>query len=278
LLLGACGGAGAPSRPEPEGAPGRVVALAPNLTEIVFALGLGDRVVGVSDYTSWPPEARQLPRLGGLVDPNLERLLALDPDLTLLLPSQEEVAVLLAGLGIATLTVEIETVDDLERAVAAVAEGLGDPEAGWELAAALRRELAPRPVAGAPATAVVLNRIPGRAEGVLVAGPNTYFDDLLGRLGAANAFADAPLRYPQVGTEEILARAPGAILELRAEPPSEALRSRLVADWRRFPGLPAAARGQVHVFGGDWALALGPRLPMLYRRMEAALRAAAEVV
>lgn len=275
-LLLACGSGAAPGGEPAAGvAPARVVPLAPNLTEIVFALGLGERVVGVSDYASWPPEVRELPRLGGLVDPNLERLLALEPDLVLLLPSQEEVALRLAGLGVATLVVEIETVDDLEAAVATVADRLGARAAGRELAAALARELAPRPIAGAPAAVVVPDRAPGRTEGVVVAGPGTYFHDLLGRLGAENAFADAPLRYPHVGLEEVLARAPGAILEVRPEPPSEALRRRLVADWRRFPALTAVARGQVHVLGGDWALVLGPRLPLLYRRMEEALRSAA---
>jgi len=281
-ILAACGDAAPPSgrsaagspRPEPEAAPERVVALAPNLTEIVFALGLGDLVVGVSDYASWPPEVRELPRLGGLVDPNLEGLLALDPDLVLLLPSQDEVARRLSQVGIETRVVGIETVDDLETAVVAVAEALGDPEAGRELAAELSRELAPRPVAGAPRTAVVLDRISGRIDGVLVAGPGTYFHDLLTRLGAENVFADAPLRYPQVGMEEVLARAPGAILEVRLEPPSDELRRRLLADWRRFPTLPAAARGHVFVLG-DSALVLGPRLPRLYRRLEEVLRTAA---
>lgn len=275
-LLPACG----PAERGPAGAgggpPRRIVALAPNLTEIAFALGMGERVVGVSDYATWPPEVRELPRLGGLVDPNLERLLALEPDLVLLLPSQEEVALRLAGVGVETLVVEIETVADLEAAVAAVAERLGAPAAGRELAATLRRELAPRPLAGAPKTAVVPDRVPGRTEGLIVAGPRTYFDELLGRLGAENAFADAPLRYPQVGVEELLARKPGAILEVRAEPPSEALRRRLIADWRRFPALPAVARGDVYVLGGDWALVLGPRLPILYRRMAEALGRAAE--
>lgn len=284
LLLGlalvgvACGGSDRPGPappPEPPGAPDRLITLAPNLTEIAFALGLGDRVVAVGSYASWPPEVRELPRLGGLVDPNLERTVALEPDLVLLLPSQEDVIRRLGAVGIETLVVSTETLADLEAAVLAVGERCGAGEAARDLAARLRRELAPRPVPGAPETAIVVNRAPGRTEGLLVAGPETWYHELLGRLGADNAFGDAPLRYPQVGVEELVARAPGVLLELRPEPPSEALRRRLTADWERFPSLPAVARGHVFVIGGDWALSLGPRAPRLYRRMEEALRAAA---
>lgn len=276
LALAACGGVEDSRERDPSDPPRRLVTLAPNLTEIAFALGLGDRVVGVGAYAAWPPEVRELPRLGGLVDPDLERLLSLEPDLVVLLPSQAEVVRRLEAVGTETLVLPVETVPDLDAAVLGLGERCGAGEAARALASRLRRELAPRPVPGAPETAVVVNRTPGRTEGLLVAGPRTWYHELLGRLGAPNAFADASLRYPQVGLEELLARAPGAVIELRAEPASDELRRRLVADWARFPNLPAADRGHVFVIGGDWALSLGPRVPRLYREMEAAVRAAAE--
>lgn len=278
-LLGGCGEPAADRPPAkvpeaPAAAPERILTLAPNLTEIAFALGLGERVVGVSDYTSWPPEAEGLPRLGGLFDPNLEGMVALEPDLALLLPSQEEVARHLERVGVETLSVEIETVDDLETAIVAVGRRCGAEAAAEALSTELRRELAPRPIPGAPETVVALDRVPGRTESVLVAGPGTYFHELLARLGAANAFAEAPLRYPQVGMEEVLARAPAVILEVRPGPLSEESRRLLLADWERFPELPAVSRGAVRAVVGDWTMILGPRLPRLYRAMEEALREA----
>ncbi|MFP3941028.1 MAG: helical backbone metal receptor, partial [Thermoanaerobaculia bacterium] len=251
-----------------EPAPERILTLAPNLTEIAFALGLGDRVAGVSEYASWPAEARELPSLGGLFDPNLERAVALEADLAILLPSQDRVARHLERAGVDTLTVELETLDDLEAGIVAIGERCGAAAAGRALVARLRRELAPRPVQGAPETMISVDRPPGRTEGVVVAGPGTHFHELLGRLGAENAFADAPGRYPEIGLEEVLARSPGAVLELRPEPLPEAARERLLADWRRFPEL----RGGARVIAGDWAMVLGPRLPTLYRAMERALR------
>lgn len=286
-LLAGCSGPAAPGGSEgsepgagattaaPHGSPRRLLALAPNLAEIAFALGLGPRVVGVSDYTTWPPAAVKLPRLGGLFDPNVERMVALEPDLALLLPSQEDVAERLRGVGVDTLTVPMESLEDLDRAIVRIARRCGVPTAGEALGARLGKELAPRPVAGAPATVISIDRPPGRTEDLLVAGPGTYLQELLARLGAANAFADAPVRYPQVGMEEVLGRAPGLIVELQPHPLTAAARGRLLADWRRFPTLPAVAAGHLTVISGSETMLIGPRLPDLYRRLERAVREAA---
>lgn len=267
----------APGAPGEDAGPRRILTLAPNLTEIAFAVGLGPRVVGVSDYTSFPPEAAELPHLGGLIDPNLEGMVALEPDLAILLPSQADVAARLETLGVETLTVGIEEIADLERAVAAIAARCGVEAAGRELTARLARELLRRPLPDPPrGVVVVLDRAPGRTESLLVAGPGTFVHELVTHLGATNAFADAPTRYPQVGMEEVLSRAPEAILELRPEPLDDAARRELLADWSRYPELPAVASGRVELIAGDWTLILGPRLPRLYRAIEAALATGAE--
>jgi iron complex transport system substrate-binding protein len=268
--------------------PARLVTLAPSLTETAYALGLGDRVVGVSDYTAWPPEAATKPRLGGLFNPDLERILGLKPDLALLLPSQRDLAAKLGRLGIATLVVPSESLADVERAFVAVGDRCGRREAGRAAAARFRAALAPRPVAhvvvgrgaGSRPLRVFLaaGREPGRMGNILAAGPGTFLDELLTRLGGRNVFADAPARYAQVGLEEIVARAPDAVLELQGDPLPETERRRLLADWRSLPGLSAAAAGHVTILAGDYVLIPGPRLPHLYDEMAAALaRAAADL-
>ena len=272
-LLPGCSGP-AP-RSEPHSESGRILALAPNLAEIAFALGLGPRVVGVSRYTTWPPAAAKLPRVGGLFDPNVERMVALRPDLALLLPSQEDVAERLRSVGVDTLTVPLESLEDLDRAVRSIAGRCAVPEAGEALAGRLHTELAPRPIPGAPRTVISIDRPAGRTENLRVAGPGTYLQELLERLGAKNAFVDAPVRYPQVGMEEVLARAPGLIVELQPKALDDSARRSLLADWRRFPTIPAVAAGHLTVISGPETLVIGPRLPELYRRLEQAVREAA---
>jgi iron complex transport system substrate-binding protein len=255
--------------------PRRIVSLAPSLTETLFALGLGGRVVGVDDYSIWPAAATAKARIGGLFNPNLEKIVSLRPDLAVLLPSEHDVAAKLRGLGVDSLIVPGETLADVERSFVAIARRCGVAPAGERLAAAWRAELAPRPVPGALTVMLSVGRQPGRLTGILAAARGTFLDELLARLGGVNVFADAATRYPQIGLEEVVARAPQVILELRSDPAPPALAAALVHDWRQLPTLPALREGRIFVIAGDYVLVPGPRLPLLYRAMREALLAAA---
>jgi len=273
-----CGRSGAPppGRAGPGvAAPRRIVSLAPSLTETLFALGLSGRVVGVDDYSVWPPEVAGKARLGGLFNPNLEKMVSLRPDLAVLLPSEHDVAAKLQGLGIPSLIVATESLADVERSFLAIARRCGVTPAGERLAASFRAGLAPRPVAGAPRVMLSVGRQPGRLTGMLAAAGGTFLDELLGRLGGVNVFAGAATRYPQVGMEEVVARAPQVILELRSEAAPPPVVAVLVDDWRQLPTVPAVGDGRIAVIAGDYVLVPGPRLPRLYRRMREALLARA---
>lgn len=264
LVLGAC---------RPEAAPAdrtdarRILTLAPNLAEFVFVLGHGARVVGVSDYTAWPPEASKLPRVGGLFNPNFEAMVALQPDLALLLPSEADIGERLRRVGVETLTLEVESLADVARTFRTVGARLGDTAGGEGRAAAFEAALAPRKLSAAPRVLIVVGREPGRLGKLYVAGPGTVYDEMLTRLGAHNVFADALPRYPEVGFEEILSRRPELVLELRADALSAAQKAELLADWQAFPSLPAVAAGRVQVIAADYALMPGPRLGQLYDRL-----------
>ena len=252
----------------------RIVSLAPSITETVFALGLGDRVVGVDDYSTWPAETASLPSLGGLFDPNLEAIAALEPDLAIVLPSQSDLGERLVELGIDVLEVPSDTLDDVEGAATAIAERCGVAEAGRKLVDRLHRELAPAPLRAPPTTALVVGRRPGQLATVLVAAPGTYFDELLTRLGAVNVFADAEQPYPQVGLESFVGRRPKALVELQGEPLNPYQRQRLRTDWLAAPGIDLAD-ACVTVIDGYEVLTPGPRLAEVYRRLRTALEACA---
>ena len=208
LSPAAAGAAAAQAATATVPSPRRIVVIAPSAAELVWALGLGDRVVGVGDYVAWPPEARALPKLGGLLDPRLETAAALRPDLAVLLPSQRELGERLAALGVPVLEVPHESLADVERAAQAIAARAGVPEAGRRFAARWRRELAPAPLPRRAGVVVVVTREPGALGRPLVAGPGSFLDELVTRLGLRNVFADAPIAWPQVALEEILGGAP----------------------------------------------------------------------
>jgi iron complex transport system substrate-binding protein len=249
----------------------RVIALAPNLSETLFALGLGGRVVGVGDYSTFPPEVKELPKLGGLFNPNLEKIVSLKPDLAVLVPSEGDLAQKLKGLGVDSITLSNETLGDIEKSFHRLAERCGVPEAGDRLAAEFREGLKPDPLPGKPKVLLSAGRPVGRLADLVVAGPGTYFEELLARLGAVNAFADAPVRYPEIGMEDVIARAPDVIVEVRAEPVSPEVERQLISDWNALPNIPAVRNRRIVVIDGDYAVVPGPRIPQLYQQMRAAL-------
>jgi iron complex transport system substrate-binding protein len=250
----------------------RIIALTPSLVETLFALGLGDRVVAVGDYTRWPEEAVRKPHVGGLFNPTLERIVSLRPDLAVLLPSEKDLGAKLQPLGADLLIVPDESLADVERSFHTIAERCGVPEAGNRFAAQWRAGLALPPLPGPPLKVMIsVGRPAGRLGEIVVAGRGTYLDELLRRLGAVNVFADSPTLYPQISVEEIVARKPDVILELRADPQTPEQAAALVRDWRPLSEVPAVRNGAVEVIAGTHVLIPGPRIPQFHREMREAL-------
>ena len=192
----------------------------------------------------------------------------------MLLSSERELGERLAALGVPVLEVPHESLADVERAAQAIAARAGVPEAGRRFVARWRRELAPSPLPRRARVVVVVTREPGALGRPLVAGPGSFLDELVRRLGLINVFADAPIAWPQVALEEILGRRPDVIVELQARAPTAAGAEALRRDWDALPQVPAVRDGRIVVLGGDHALVPGPRLPRLYRELRAALAAA----
>ena len=253
------------------GSPERIIAPAPSVTEIVFALGLGEQVVGVGDYARWPPEVDTKARIGGLFDPRFEEIVALEPDLAILLPSEEALASRMGELGVEVLTVPSETLADVETAIGSISARTGREGEAEALLASFRAELEPQPFAGAPRVALTVTRQVGVLTEILVPGGDTFYDELLERLGVINVFGDSALLYPQVGPEQWLDRQPVAIVELQPKPLSEHQSNSLIGDWHALPELNAVRSDCVTVVDGSHTLLPGPRLPQLYREIRAAL-------
>ena len=270
LVVGSAASTGCGNEvPESSSSPQRIIAVAPNVVETLFELGLGERVAAVGDHCEWPPEATEKPRIGGLLDPRLELIAALEPDLAILLPSEQALATALGRLGVEVLVTPVETVQDVEQATAAIAARAGVEGRGTELVERLRRDVAPRPVANGVPVLMVVGREPGNLSDIYAAATGTFLDELLERLDGVNILAQSPLRYPQIGLEEISVRQPRVIVELQPEALSAAIRADLIADWRRdLPG----AEPCVVIIEGDHVLVPGPRIGTLYRDLADALK------
>ena len=252
--------------------PQRIVAIAPSISEMLFELGFGDRVVGVGDFAKWPPQVEVLPRLGGLFDPRLETVASLQPDLAILLPSEENLGIQLRQLDIDVMTVSTESLEDIEMMAIAIADRLGEPEKGDEFVQRWRMRLQPTVLDRSIRVLMPVARQSGRVADIVLAGPNTFLDELLSLAGAENSMAGAELSYPQVGLEEILSRQPDVVLELQ---PSPGIYDDLVDDWADLGGSDVLTQTCVRVIAGDHVLIPGPRVPRLYDEIREALASCA---
>jgi len=223
----------------------------------------------VGNYTSWPPEALELPKLGGLVDADLEAIVELKPDLLIALPSEGTIATKVAALGVEVLRVDSDNLADVEAAIATIAKRCGVHEAGERFLSQWRQQLEPRTRTGDPPRVLLsIARPAGPPREIFTGGPGSFPHELLVRLGAVNVLGDAAAPYPTVGLEEILARQPEVIIELRTlEPSPDALRR----DWLEFADLPAVRDGRIEIVAGSHTMIPGPRLAQLYAELEAAL-------
>jgi iron complex transport system substrate-binding protein len=243
--------------------PTRIVALAPNLTEILFALGLGDRLVGVTQDSDYPPAVLAKPKVGTFWQPGIEAVIATRPDLvvTLAFEQQNELSQRLTRMGYPCLTVGIERVGDLFRAVTAIGDAAGVPERARELAEQIRTRVRQlhATTAGLPPVKVlwVVQREPLRA-----AGRDTFVNEMIELAGGENALGPTLHQYPPVGAEQVIAAAPDVIIEpAMAEGPLDGQRRQALAYWRRYVNVPAAVNGRIYVIDGDAVSRLGPRLP-----------------
>lgn len=252
LGVAACGQA-PPSRVGPAT---RVVVLAPSLTEIVYGLGQGERVVGVCAQCDHPEAATRVARVGGYLAPSVEEILGVRPDLVLVVPSpgNREAVRALERVGVRVLVSADRTLDDLWSAIASVADALDVPERGREMTERIRGELdAVRTrVAGLPPQRVLL--VVGHRP-LIVAGGGTLQDELLRIAGGVNVAADAGRAFPQVPLELVVAREPEVILD--AAMGTEAGGRELFAS---LSTVPAVRRGRIVPLAPDALFRAGPRV------------------
>jgi iron complex transport system substrate-binding protein len=262
--------------------PERIVCLAPSITEMVFALGGGDRIVAVSDYCAGPAAALSLPRVGGFANPNYERILALRPDMVLTIGEAERLHRFCAARGIPCQSFHIERLADVREGLTTLGELLDRPSDAAAQVARLDTGLAAvhARVAGRRTipTLLVVSRSPGTLRGLMTTNGETFLSELLTIAGGRNCFADGPRRYFTPSQEAIFTAAPEVIVELqpttnhwvaddRQPPMSDAQRRRLLADWRSLPALPAVQKGRLYVVTDQRLLIPGLHLPETAARL-----------
>jgi iron complex transport system substrate-binding protein len=245
----------------------RVVSLAPSVTEAIYALGAGGRLVGACAQCDHPNAARALPRVGGYLAPSVELVLAARPDLVVVVPSpgNREAVRAVERAGISVLVLHDRTLGDLRAGIRTLAAALGTPDAGERLVADVDAglEAVRARVAGVRRERVLL--VVGHRP-LVVAGGATLQDELVTIAGGTNVAADAGTAWPPFSMEMVAARAPDVILD--AAMGSEAGGRALFAD---LAGVPAVDAGRVVPLDPDVVFRAGPRVPEAAAMLAAAI-------
>ena len=256
----------------------RIISCAPNLTELLFALGVGDQVVGVTPFCQFPEEAKALPKLGDLMNPSLEAMVAARPDLIATVPGNRKVI----DFFRARPNVEIfeanacDTLAQIEETALRLGEAVGRPAEARALVEqtragldALRAETAGlRPLR----VLVVLGRETGGLTRMTVIGGGGFVSELLETAGATNVMDPALGLYPDVSREALLRLAPDVVLEMHHGEDSPAVREEIRAAWAPLAGLvPAARDGAIAVLADSHVTIPGAGLDRDARALAAAL-------
>jgi iron complex transport system substrate-binding protein len=243
--------------------PNRIVTLSPNITEIIFALGLGDKVAAVSNECDWPIEAKTKSKVGSFWQPNTEAIIAAKPDLVVCesFPQQKEVAETLKRAGLNVLSLRVESIEELFTAIAKIGQAAGCPEKGEQLVADIKKQIDQIRAKSSSAGKVKVLWIM-QAEPLRVAGTNTFINQIVELAGGQNAIGPTIDQYPSVGTEEILTCGAEVIIQ-SAMGTEDIAKQQAAAEefWSRFANLPAVKDKRIYVIDPDTVLRLGPRLP-----------------
>ena len=249
--------------------PQRIVSIIPSVTEMLFAMGAGARVVGVGNFDRFPPEALTRPKVGGLIDPDTEKILSLKPDLIVVYGTQTDLRNQMDRAHVPMFLYEHAGLPDITTTIRALGQRVGSGIAANALADRIEASIADtrRRVAGKPRprTLLVFGRDAETLRGVYASGGIGFLHDMLEAAGGTNVFADVKRQSVQGTTELILARAPDVIVEVGVDTASAQARN--LRAWDTLGSVPAVRSHRIYVLRGDDLMNPGPRVAQAIRRI-----------
>jgi iron complex transport system substrate-binding protein len=249
--------------------PQRIVSIVPSVTEMLFAIGAGPRVVGVGNFDRYPPEALTRTKVGGLIDPDIERIISLKPDLVVVYGTQADLRTQMERSGIAVFLYEHAGLADITSTIRQLGARVGNVEESTDLANRIESEVADikRRVAGRarPRTLLVFGRDAETLRGIYASGGVGFLHDVLEVAGGTNVFADVKRQSIQTTSELAVARAPEVIVEIGIDTASS--KARNLAAWSALPSIPAVKTKRIYELRGDEMMNPGPRIAIAIRRV-----------
>jgi iron complex transport system substrate-binding protein len=251
----------------------RIISLAPSITETLYALGLMDQVVGVTRYCDYPPEALTKTEIGGYYDPNYEAIVALEPDLIIMLAEHEEPRKHLADLGYNIIVVNHTSIQGILRSFELIGEACGVLPKARSIVEDIRARMhrIREKTEGLPSPRVMIsigrNMGSGTLKDVYISGKEGFYDEMIEFMGAVNAY-EGDVAFPVVSGEGIIRMNPEVIIDMVPDIEEHGWDPQMICrEWDALSQVDAVKNHRVYVFGEDYVVVPGPRFILIMEKM-----------
>ncbi len=239
----------------------RIVSMAPNVTEMLFAIGLNEEIVGVTDYCDYPEIAKEKAKIGGYYNPNIEVILSLKPDIIIATPdgySKERIA-RLEQAGIPIFLVNPRSLDEIFSSMLMLGNVTGKKESAEEIVKNLQSRVKVitdkvKYITRKPKVFYELDHSP-----LITVGPNNFVDDLITKAGGINIANDAPGSWPQYSVESVIIKNPDIIITAPYSMGSGNSSQPLINEWKKYRTISAVKNNKIYAINPDIVLRAGPR-------------------
>lgn len=245
----------------------RIISLSPSITETVFALGLGDKLVAVTDYCDFPPEAQSLPSVGGYTDTSLEAIVGLEPDLVIMLKAQHKIRQQLENLGIETHQVDNSQLLGIQAGIASIGQRTGQTRQADALLNEINQqiEFVQTKVKTLPPVRTLISIAhyvnDEKLDTVYVAGQHDFYNDLLQLAGGQNVYTGQKIMVPSVTAEGVIRMNPDVIIDIFPEADDHnSDMTQVKTQWQALTSVSAIQSDRVHIIQRDYASVPGPRV------------------
>lgn len=248
----------------------KIVSMAPSITETLFALNQGEKVVAVTSYCDHPEQVRKLPKIGGLFDTSIEQIYSVKPDLIVHLPSQQKTADSLKKMGITTFSISQNSLNDIRQSIQNLGKKLNCEKNADQLLKSLKIDSV-KPPLETPKVLIVISRdmMTSEVSDAYVASENTWYGDLIKMAGGENA-VKGKIPYPSFSKEGIIEVNPDIIIEIVPQADKQKITiDKIRSIWTSsLPELNAVKTNQIYMIKGLHAVRPGPRYPQLFEDLK----------
>ncbi|MFQ3548579.1 MAG: helical backbone metal receptor [Armatimonadota bacterium] len=246
--------------------PQRIISMAPSITETLFALGLGDRVVGVTNYCKYPAEVKRIDKIGGYMDPNFEAIAGLKPDIVIVGKDAESSITQLQKLEIRILVIDYSSVDGILDSFVQIGNVCGAQEKANKLVQECKRKIEKikQLTKDLPRKSVLIcvgrNIGSEKLSEVYASGKDTFYDELINYAGGVNAYTEGLIKTPVISAEGLVRINPEIIIDLAPDLEDLNLtKEDIIKEWSTLKDITAVKENRVYVLTGDYVTLPGPR-------------------